>query len=264
MVAAPKTFFSYSHDSNDHKAWVLRLATDLVNCGVDVTLDQWDLGAGQDIVAFMERSISESEHVILICSEAYVRKAEARAGGVGFESMVVTGEVAANLDTRKFIPLVRGNITEPRIPRFLGARLYIDFSNDSSYLAKRNDLLRVLHRMPANVKPTLGVSPFAGQLLKQPDSDGNAHEADLVRTEAPLVSEQRKTIALFRLKTKWLEGRIAAQEAALAHLNKGTQKWKNADAELQRLKTDRLRTNSAVLRLTAAQQGGNTPESPGG
>ncbi|MGX2954498.1 toll/interleukin-1 receptor domain-containing protein [Shewanella sp. JL219SE-S6] len=43
MSSAPRCFISYSHDNENHKEWVLNLATRLVKNGVDVTLDQWDL-----------------------------------------------------------------------------------------------------------------------------------------------------------------------------------------------------------------------------
>jgi len=43
---SPKAFISYSWDSDEHKAWVLQLATRLVNNGVDVTLDRWDIHLG--------------------------------------------------------------------------------------------------------------------------------------------------------------------------------------------------------------------------
>lgn len=62
---APKVFVSYSHDSPEHKAWVLTLAEDLRKLGIDAILDQWDLAAGQDIPAFMGTGISSSDRVIL-------------------------------------------------------------------------------------------------------------------------------------------------------------------------------------------------------
>lgn len=52
-MEAPTVFISYSHDSEAHKAGILRFATDLRNNGVDATLDQWDLAIGQDTAAFM-------------------------------------------------------------------------------------------------------------------------------------------------------------------------------------------------------------------
>ena len=51
----PKHFISYSHDFAEHKAWVLKLASDLRRMGVDVGLDQWDLVLGQDVSLFIRR-----------------------------------------------------------------------------------------------------------------------------------------------------------------------------------------------------------------
>ena len=56
----PTVFVSYSHDSEDHMAWVLQLATRLRHNGVDMILDRWNLNLGQDVVAFIERGLSES------------------------------------------------------------------------------------------------------------------------------------------------------------------------------------------------------------
>src|SRR5258706_11463158 len=104
---APKAFLSYSHDSDAHKQWVLKLATDLMSNGVETTLDQWELRAGQDTVAFMLQGIAESDRVLMVCTAKYVAKAEKRSGGVGFEGLIITGELGQNIDTRKFVPLLR-------------------------------------------------------------------------------------------------------------------------------------------------------------
>ena len=80
-MVAPQVFISYSHDSEAHKAWVLGLATDLRNNGVDATVDQWDLALGQDTAAFMHRGVTQSTRVILVCTDAYLMKAEGGMGG---------------------------------------------------------------------------------------------------------------------------------------------------------------------------------------
>ena len=92
-MAAPKVFVSYSHDSPDHKQWVLDLATRLRTCGVDAILDQWDLGPGGDLPHFMEQSIANSVRILMICTERYVQKANAGTGGVGYEKMIVTADL---------------------------------------------------------------------------------------------------------------------------------------------------------------------------
>jgi hypothetical protein len=109
----PTAFISYSQDSLAHKAWVLKLASDLRANGVDVVLDQWDLVPGQDITLFMQRGISECARAILVCSGPYVAKAEKGVGGVGYERLIVTAEMVANIDTTKFIPILRPNADTP-------------------------------------------------------------------------------------------------------------------------------------------------------
>ena len=112
----PRVFLSYSHDSEAHRAWVRRLAERLVNDGVDVTLDQWELRAGGDVVRFMEHGIRDADRVLMVCTANYVAKAEERKGGAGYEGMVVTGLVARVTDTIKFVPIVRDNTGEPLMP----------------------------------------------------------------------------------------------------------------------------------------------------
>ena len=161
---APVVFVSYSHESDEHKTWVRQLATDLRTGGVDATLDQWDLSPGQDAVAFMQRGISNSDRVLMVCSESYVRKSEAGSGGVGYERLIVTSELVANIDTKKFLPIVRNNAGPKMLPAFLGPRLYLDFTQDAEYPSKLEDLLRELHGSPALTKPPLGSNPFSGSV----------------------------------------------------------------------------------------------------
>ena len=68
-MTSPSAFMSYSHKPDDHKAWVLKLAQDLVSSGVNVILDEWNLSAGEDTVAFMIDGIAGSDRVLLVCSE---------------------------------------------------------------------------------------------------------------------------------------------------------------------------------------------------
>ena len=44
----PKLFVSYSWTSPEHEGWVLDLASELRDSGIDVILDKWDLKEGND------------------------------------------------------------------------------------------------------------------------------------------------------------------------------------------------------------------------
>ena len=161
MAEHPKVFISYSHDSPEHKRWVSELGAKLRHNGVDAILDQWDLGPGDDITQFMERGIMDSDRVLVVCTDQYVRKANAAEGGVGYERMIVTAQLVQDLGTDKFIPVIRQALGQEKTPTFLGARVYIDFRNDSQFELEFNKLIHELHRVPVIQKPPLGKNPFA-------------------------------------------------------------------------------------------------------
>ena len=84
MVDTPNVFISYSHDNDEHKQWVRKLASDLRNNGIDVILDQWDIGPGDDLTAFMEKGVTSADRVLVVSSPRYVQKANVGEGGVGW------------------------------------------------------------------------------------------------------------------------------------------------------------------------------------
>lgn len=158
-MAIPKVFVSYSHDSQAHKRWVLEFATRLRKVGVDASLDQWDLGPGDDIPQFMERSLANADRVIMICTANYVRKANAGTGGVGYEKMIVTSDLMKTIDSNKVIPVIRQS-SGPELPTFLKSKLYIDFSREDQFEESFDNLTRSIHNAPLFQKPEISISPF--------------------------------------------------------------------------------------------------------
>ena len=155
----PKVFVAYSHDSEEHKNWVKNLCTKLRKNGVDVTLDQWDLRLGMDRTVFME-GLGNSDRVLIVCTDNYVKRANNRKGGVGYEGIVITSELAQDLETDKFIPIIREGSDENKTPTFLGTRVYGDFRDDSQFDVAFDKLLREILNVPINPKPPLGKNPF--------------------------------------------------------------------------------------------------------
>ncbi len=159
-MSIPKAFVSYSHDSLEHKKWVLDLATRLRNNGVDAILDQWDLKPGDDLPQFMERGLVAADRVLMICTSKYVDKANSGAGGVGYEKMIVTADLLKRIDSNKVVPLVRQNGTH-NVPAFLRSKLYLDFSQADQFEFSFDELLRTLHNSPLYEKPAIANNPFA-------------------------------------------------------------------------------------------------------
>jgi hypothetical protein len=161
QAAAPIVFLSYSHDSREHKQWVAKLATALRNKHVEVIFDQWDLEPGDDVPKFMERAVKNADRVLMVCSEPYVRKANDGKGGVGYEAMIVTGELVRDLGTRKFVPVIRQQGGEVAVPDCVSTRLYVDFSDEAEFESVLDALVKTIHQVTALVKPPLGPHPFA-------------------------------------------------------------------------------------------------------
>lgn len=157
---AIKVFISYSHDSDEHKAWVLKLATDLRRNGLDAILDQWDLVLGSNLPRFMEQGLSGSEKVLVICTDNYIEKSNAGRGGAGYEGQILTAEIYRKQDSVKYIPLVRGASFAVKTPTCLDGRLYIDSTNQADYEVNLNALIHSLYGVVVLPKPALGPSPF--------------------------------------------------------------------------------------------------------
>ncbi len=158
-MSIPKAFISYSHDSPEHKKWVLDLATRLRSSGVDAVIDQWDLRPGDDLAHFMETQLTAADRVLMVCTEKYVEKANAGIGGVGYEKMIVTAALLARIDSNKVIPLIRqaGGAT---LPTFLRTKLYLDFSRPDQFEFSFDELVRTMHNAPLFEKPPITKSPF--------------------------------------------------------------------------------------------------------
>ena len=169
----PRAFISYSHDSAEHKKWVLDFATTLRDRGIDAVLDQWDLKPGDDFPHFMETQLEAADFVLMICTDKYVEKANAGEGGVGYEKMIMTASLLSKIDSSKVIPIIRQSGTDAR-PTFMKTKIYIDFSNDENIEYSLDDLLRVLLQAPLYEKPEIGTNPFAPLEGARPDrtSDG--------------------------------------------------------------------------------------------
>lgn len=159
-MIAPRVFVSYSHDSQEHKDWVLGLSTRLVRNGVDVLLDQWDVTLGGDLPNFMESGLTAADRVLAICTSEYVVKANSGRGGVGYEKMILTARLMANVTSDRIIPVVRNASETDVVPIFLASKRYIDFRRDAAFEARYAELLRDIHGEQVSPRPALGSNPF--------------------------------------------------------------------------------------------------------
>ncbi|MGL4871282.1 MAG: SEFIR domain-containing protein [Aeromonas veronii] len=162
-MTAPKLFISYSWSNPEHEQWVVDLATELCESGVDVILDKWALKEGHDTVSFMEKMVTDPEinKVAIICDEKYSAKADGREGGVGTETQIISKEVYDNQVQEKFVAIVCSKDEDGKaiLPTYYKSRMYIDLSEADRYSDNFDRLLRWIFDKPLYIKPEIGNKP---------------------------------------------------------------------------------------------------------
>lgn len=144
---SPRAFISYSWDSEPHRAWVATLAKKLQGeHGVEVILDQWHLTPGGDKSQFMESSITSTDFVLVVCTPEYARKSNSRTGGVGYEAMILSTQLARQIAQGKFIPVLRAGDWDSSLPIWIQSKLGVDLRGDPYPADQYELLLRVLHK----------------------------------------------------------------------------------------------------------------------
>lgn len=162
-MTPPRLFISYSWSSQEHETWVINLAESLVESGVDVILDKWDLKEGHDSIVFMESMVNDPniKKVIMICDEIYAAKANDRQAGVGTETQIISKQVYEQQDQSKFVAVLSERSPEgkPFLPAYYTNRIYIDLSSSDRYASEFEQLVRWIFDKPRHVRPELGEPP---------------------------------------------------------------------------------------------------------
>ncbi|HEU6437949.1 MAG TPA: SEFIR domain-containing protein [Nitratidesulfovibrio sp.] len=162
-IAAPKLFISYSWTSPEHEAYVLDIATQLRESGIDVILDKWDLKEGNDAIAFMEKMVTDASinKVLIICDEKYASKADNRHGGVGTETQIISRQVYESQAQEKFVvaAIEKDANGKPILPSYYSSRIYIDLTDSEIYGESFEKLVRWIYDKPIHIKPPLGNRP---------------------------------------------------------------------------------------------------------
>lgn len=155
----PIVFISYSWDSKEHKEWVRKLADDLGSkYGIYVLADFYNR-LGEDVVHFMPKGIEASNRVLIIGTPKYKIKSEQRKGGVRYEDHVIRMELYHNMDTLKFIPILREGDFESVFNPFVEPKGGVDFRDEANYEENLRIVAMDILGKPVNARPALGEIP---------------------------------------------------------------------------------------------------------
>lgn len=176
----PQAFISYAWENHSHAKWVHDLAWRLQKeGGIRILLDQW-LDPGSDLSVFMEQGIQSCDSVIVVCTPTYAEKANGREGGVGYETMIISSDLGMQIETHKFIPVLRRGEWKSSLPTYLRSKRGVDLQNDPFSETQFKHLVHALHRVHIP-QPPIGPKP---QFLAEPaDVSGSIPEARDARSD---------------------------------------------------------------------------------
>lgn len=159
----PKIFISYAWGNQEYQEKVLSFATKLMQDGIDVIFDKWDLSEGNDTYAFMEKCVTDETitNVIMLLDPIYAQKADAHQGGVGTETQIISAQVYQKVTQDKFIPIVfeRAENDDVCKPTYLQGRLHFDLSVSEKFESEYQRLVKTLYGEEVYPKPIKGTKP---------------------------------------------------------------------------------------------------------
>lgn len=157
-ILPTKVFISYTQESTSHNKRVLSLANNLRDLGFDCDLDQYHFNENWPV--WMERSIEQAKHVLVVCTPVYRRRwdNQERPGvglGAQWESLLTRQHLYMSPNKNdKFIPVVFKREHASTIPTALAGWTRIDLWRKSGLKSLRCRLLDI----PPAVKPPLATS----------------------------------------------------------------------------------------------------------
>lgn len=155
-----RVFISHTSKTTDAVEWVKSLALYLIDQGIQARLDQFHLRRGMDLPQWMCNELALASKVVVVCDEAYKQKADGRLGGVGWETMIIQGDIA-NLppDSTKYQVVVRAVDLDKGLPMYLKTRYAFHAPDTVADQAFREELVKELLDLP--IAPTLETREFA-------------------------------------------------------------------------------------------------------
>ena len=155
-----RVFISHTSKTEDAIEWVKSLALYLIEQGIQARLDQFHLRRGMDLPQWMCNELALARKVIVVCDEAYKQKADGRLGGVGWETMIIQGDIASlPPDSTKYQVVVRAEDMHKGLPMYLRTRYAFHSPNKAADQMFRDELVKELLDLP--IDPTLESREFA-------------------------------------------------------------------------------------------------------
>jgi hypothetical protein len=155
-----RVFISHTSKTDEAVEWVKSLALYLIEQGVQARLDKFHLRRGMDLQQWMCNELAMARKVIVVCDEAYKQKADGRLGGVGWETMIIQGDISSlPTDSTKYQVVVRASELDKGLPMYLKTRYAFHTPGPVQDQEFKEELVKELLDLP--LEPALEMREFA-------------------------------------------------------------------------------------------------------
>jgi hypothetical protein len=162
IAPPPRVFISYTASDDDSKKWAKGMADYLRSKGVNARIDIYHLKPGDDLPYWMTNEVIMADKVILICDYSYIEKADFKKGGVGWETMIIQGDMLHQGNNKsKYIAIMREDNTDKTLPIYVSSKYAISWlrSNSSSSLSRKNYRILIEAIFDIESEPPIGTPP---------------------------------------------------------------------------------------------------------
>jgi len=146
----PACFISYAWGVPEHERWVVRLARDIQNAGINVLLDRWHCPPGYPIGRFTDQ-IEKSEFVVVVGTPKLRQKYETQESDPVVASELELINLRLRQPTRygrKVIPLLLDGEPHIAFTPQLQDLAFVNFQNEAFYFVNLFDLIWRLYELP--------------------------------------------------------------------------------------------------------------------
>lgn len=155
----PRVFISYTGNDKQNAAWVKDLARALRAHGVDARIDVFHLKPGFDLPQWMTNEVILADKVLLVCDRYYMEKADFKKGGVGWETMIIQGDMLSQGDNKhKYVAIIREDEAENALPIYMKSKYAFHWGKSPKIDPERLREL-VYCVFDCDIEPELGAVP---------------------------------------------------------------------------------------------------------
>ena len=148
-----RTFISHTLISKEDEEWVKDLAIYLIDQNIQARLDKFHLRRGMDLPQWMCNELALADKVLVVCNEQYKLKADGRLGGVGWETMIIQGDLANQPpESTKYQVIVRSEKIEDGLPLYLKTKYAFHAPTNDLSDSIKEELIKELLNLPLDAR----------------------------------------------------------------------------------------------------------------